>query len=564
MGFFTVFSTLIWQGPNSLVWALPLASQWLPQSQATEFQKSATAGTFFSGWLEQLAQQFSQSHLSGLIDFHSLGWLLFFCTVLVYVLNKDQWLRMQRELRKMAMFDPLTGLHNRTLLEETVRDKIQTYKGSSKKFALLLGDLDRFQQVNDTLGHQAGDNLLKQVAFRLKNILRSTDFVARLGGDEFAIILSSLEQESFVNQLAQRIQKTLDEPILIDGMALKAGISMGIVLYPDDGEDLETLMRHVDIALYRAKERRDCFTFYDTEMDEYNRKHMQLQSDLREAIKNQDLEAYYQPKVDCNTHQVKGLEALARWIHPERGMISPAEFIPIAKKNNMISGLTMVMLEKSIRQISQLYHQGVEILLSVNITEENLGDLDFPEAVAEILVRHNFPPHCLELEITEDVIIDNVKNAAQVTEKLKNLGIQMSIDDFGTGNSSISYLKKLPINTLKIDLSFIREMNRSPDDAAIVKTTIILSKSLGLSVVAEGVEDELTLQRLNDWGCDLAQGFYVCKPVPQEELIRWLEQGPWKPIFRKQAAQSTESLEQEEETNSNVRPFKRWQAGGME
>ncbi len=562
MGFSIIISNLVGSGPVALKWSALTALPLLPQSQAAPPVGMQTQlhsdNTVFSGWLEQLAQQFSQSSLYGFVDFHALGWLLFFCSILLYLMNKEQWLRMQRELRKMAMFDPLTGLHNRTLLEETVREKIQAYKGSQKKFALLLGDLDRFQQVNDTLGHHAGDNLLKQVAFRLKNILRSTDFVARLGGDEFAIVLSSLDHEGFVNQLAERIQKTLDEPILIDSMPIKAGMSLGIVFYPDDGEDLDTLMRHVDIALYRAKERRDCFTFYDEEMDEYNRKHMQLQNDLREAIKNQDLEAYYQPKVDCNTHQVKGLEALARWIHPERGMISPAEFIPIAKKNNLIGGLTMLMLEKSIQQISQLYHQGVEILLSVNITEENLGDLDFPEAVAEILKRHDFPASCLELEITEDVIIDNVKNAAQVTEKLKNLGIQMSIDDFGTGNSSISYLKKLPINTLKIDLSFIREMNRSADDAAIVKNTIILNKSLGLSVVAEGVEDELTLQRLNDWGCDLAQGFYVCKPVPQAELIHWLEKGPWKPILRKQSAQPSA------EETSNIRPFKRWQAGGME
>jgi diguanylate cyclase (GGDEF)-like protein len=566
MGFSTMFSKWIWQGPGAQAWDAPVVSQWLSRPQAvTQPQDTSAVDTVFSGWIEPLGHQFSQSHLAGLIDFHALGWILFFCVMLVYLLNKQQWLRMQREMRKMAMFDPLTGLHNRTLLEETLRDKIKANKDSSnsQRFALMLGDLDRFQQVNDTLGHQAGDHLLKQVAFRLKNILRNTDFVARLGGDEFGIILDSLDHDGFVNQLAQRIQKTLDEPILLDGMAIKAGISMGIVLYPDDGEDLDTLMRHVDIALYRAKERRDCFTFYDAEMDEYNRKHIELQNDLREAIKNQDLEAYYQPKVDCNTHQVKGLEALARWSHPERGMISPAEFIPIAKKNNLIGGLTLVMLEKSIQQISQLYHQGVDILLSVNITEQNLGDLSFPETVAEILLRHNFPPHCLELEITEDVIIDNVKNAARVTEKLKNLGIQISIDDFGTGNSSISYLKKLPINTLKIDLSFIREMNRSPDDAAIVKTTILLSKSLGLSVVAEGVEDELTLQRLNDWGCDLAQGFYVCKPIPQEELVRWLEKGPWKPVFRTQAEQSTtKEADDFSSPSHNVRPFKRSQAGG--
>jgi diguanylate cyclase (GGDEF)-like protein len=417
----------------------------------------------------------------------------------------------------------------------------------------MLVDLDRFKQINDTLSHHAGDSLLKQVAIRLQGAIRGSDVLARLGGDEFAFVFSGLDHDSVANQLAQRVMKTLSDPVMIEGLNFQVGLSMGIVIYPDHGEDAETLMRRADISLYRSKERRNCFTFYDKDTDDYNRKNIQMQNDLREAIRDGALEAYYQPKVDCDTLQVKGLEALARWFHPEHGMISPAVFIPIAKKNGLIGDLTMLMLNRSIQQISQLYHQGIDIRLSVNITEENLGDMNFPDQVAEILRRFDFPPNSLELEITEDVIIDNVQNATRVTDKLKSLGVHISIDDFGTGNSSISYLKKLPISTLKIDLSFIREMNRSPDDAAIVKTTILLSKSLGLSVVAEGVEDELTLQKLNDWGCDLAQGFYVCKPVPNEELVKWLKTSDWKPQLR-----MPENLRE----SSNVRPLKKWQASG--
>lgn len=517
-------------------------------------QFDASRQTLLTGWVEDFGHRFSQSVLSGILDFNVVGWLLFFCTILIYLISKDQWLRLRREMQRFAMYDGLTDLPNRRLYEESIQNAINHCKANNKKFALMLGDLDRFKQINDTLGHHAGDSLLRQVAVRMQTAMRGSDVLARLGGDEFAFIFSGLEHEAIVSQLAQRVMRTIDDPVVIDGLNFKVGMSLGIVIYPDHGEDMETLMRRADISLYRSKERRNCYTFYDKDTDDYNRKNIQMQHDLREAIKQGTLEVYYQPKVDCDTHTVKGLEALARWPHPEQGMISPAEFIPIAKKNGLIGDLTLLMLNKSIQQISQLYHQGIDLRLSVNITEENLEDVLFPETVATILKQFDFPAQCLELEITEDVIIDNIKNATLVTGKLEALGVNISIDDFGTGNSSISYLKKLPINTLKIDLSFIREMNRSPDDAAIVKTTILLSKSLGLSVVAEGVEDELTLQKLNDWGCDLAQGFYVCKPVPNDELVNWLKNSQWKPQLR--------VPEKYREASSNVLPLKKWQVGG--
>ena len=503
-----------------------------PLNALLAFGKGIERDSLFAGWLNALNNQFSDSVLAHYIDFSMLGWLLFIMTLLIYIVSKDQWLRLRHELQHFALFDALTNLPNRNLFEDRIQQAIKSTRRREGKFALIMADLDRFKQINDTLGHHAGDDLLKQLSMRLRNTVRGADTVSRLGGDEFAFIIHDVEDYDGVVRVTDRITHVTDDPVTIEGLPFTVGISMGIVVYPDHGEDVETLLRRADIALYRSKDKRSGYTFYSEDADEYNRKNIELQNDLRQAIKQGTLEVYYQPKVDCGTHQIKGLEALARWIHPEQGMLSPAIFIPLAKKNGLIKDLTMLMLQKSIQQISEFYHQGIEVALSVNITEENLEDVHFPDEVDLLLKRYHFPARCLELEITEDVIIDNIQNATLVTDKLHNLGIKISIDDFGTGNSSISYLKKLPIHTLKIDLSFIREMNRSPDDAAIVKTTILLSKSLGLSVVAEGVEDELTLQKLHDWGCDLAQGFYVCKPIPNDALVEWFKSGGWTPQHR--------------------------------
>lgn len=510
-------------------WATLADMPWMPWMA---LESRPGEDSIFAVWLNALNTQFSNSVLAHYVDFAMLGWLLFILTLLIYIVSKDQWLRLKHELQHFALFDALTNLPNRNLFEDRIQQAIKITRRREGKFALIMADLDRFKQINDTLGHHAGDDLLKQVSMRLRNTVRGADTVSRLGGDEFAFIIHDIEDYEAVVRVTERIRQVTDEPVTIEGLPFTMGISMGIVVYPDHGEDVETLLRRADISLYRSKDKRSGYTFYNEESDEYSRKNIQLQNDLRLAIKQGTLEVYYQPKVDCGSHQIKGLEALARWTHPEQGMLSPAVFIPLAKKNGLIKDLTMLMLQKSIQQISEFYKQGIEVALSVNITEENLEDIHFPEEVDLLLKRYHFPARCLELEITEDVIIDNIQNATLVTDKLHALGIQISIDDFGTGNSSISYLKKLPIHTLKIDLSFIREMNRSPDDAAIVKTTILLSKSLGLTVVAEGVEDELTLQKLHDWGCDLAQGFYVCKPIPNDALVEWFKSGGWKPQHR--------------------------------
>lgn len=479
-------------------------------------------------FLSSLDDNFQYSFLHDYIDFQWLGWTLFSLTALVYIISKEQWMRLKRQLQIHAMYDTLTNLPNRRLFTDRIQQSIRFCRREDRKFALIMCDLDHFKTVNDTLGHHAGDDLLKQVTLRLKDVLRDSDTIARLGGDEFAIILYCGDDDHYsINSVAERLIQTLEDPIYIDGLPFSVGVSLGIAVFPEHGDDAETLLRRADISLYRSKEKRNCYTMYDKNTDEHTREALRTVSDLRDAIRNNTLEVFYQPKIDCHTRQIQGVEALARWIHPEKGMISPGIFIPLAKQNGLIRHLTVVVLQKAIRQAAEWYRNGYEIRLSVNITGENIEDMNFPDELAYLLKRFQLPAHLLELEITEDVIIQSIEKATQVTERLRQMGVAISIDDFGTGNSSISYLKKLPINTLKIDFSFIREMNKNPDDEAIVRTTILLSKSLGMSVVAEGVEDAVTLERLYAMGCDLAQGFYMCKPIPADKLNEWLLTSQW-------------------------------------
>ncbi len=479
-------------------------------------------------FISSLDENFQYTVLHDYIDFQWLGWTLFSLTALVYIISKEQWMRLKRQLQIHAMYDTLTNLPNRRLFTDRIQQAIKFCRREERKFSLIMADLDHFKTVNDTLGHHAGDDLLRQVTLRLKDVLRDSDTIARLGGDEFAIIIYCGDDEHFsLTSVAERLIQALEDPIYIEGLPFSVGVSLGIATFPDHGDDAETLMRRADISLYRSKEKRNCYTLYDKNTDEHTRDALRTVSDLRNAIRNKQLEVYYQPKIDCNTKQINGVEALARWIHPEKGFISPGVFIPLAKQNGLIRHLTVLVLQKAIRQAAEWYRNGYEIKLSVNITGENIEDLNFPDELSYLLKRFQMPPHLLELEITEDVIIKNIQKATQITERLREMGVAISIDDFGTGNSSISYLKKLPINTLKIDYSFIREMNNNPDDEAIVKTTILLSKSLGMSVVAEGVEDALTLDRLHSMGCDLAQGFYMCKPIPADLLNEWLITSPW-------------------------------------
>lgn len=475
-------------------------------------------------WRESPLQTFILGHDP---DYNKVGWFLFVITWVIYIISKNEWLKLKYKLEAQALSDELTRLPNRRLFMDRLEQSIRLCRRNNKKFALIMADLDQFKEVNDTLGHHAGDELLIQITSRFRDIMRDSDTIARLGGDEFAFIFHDVNNEQDIHIITNRMIEQVENPIIIDGMPFSVGVSIGVSIFPEHGDTAESLMRRADIALYQAKEQKNCAVFYNKADDHKSREIILMQHELRNAIKQETLEVFYQPKVDCNTKSIIGVEALARWPHPTQGMIPPSVFIPLAKQTGLINKLTMLVLRKSIQQASQWYHQGLNLSLAVNITGNNIEDINFADELMFLLKRFDFPPHLLELEITEDVIISNIKRAVQVTQKLNEMGIAISIDDFGTGNSSISYLKKLPIQTLKIDYSFIRDMKNDESDEAIVKTTIMLGKTLGLTVVAEGVEDVETLDRLSKMGCDLAQGFYMCKPVPGEDLAAWIQQSEW-------------------------------------
>ncbi len=432
-----------------------------------------------------------------------------------------------KRLEYQALYDTLTQLPNRRLFSDRLFQAIKLASRERKVFGIMMIDLDRFKEINDTMGHHAGDELLQQVSQRFKSALRDSDTLARLGGDEFSVIFHGVDSQKSVQIVANRLLESLEEPIVIDGVPITAGGSLGISLFPVHGQDPEILLRRADIAMYRAKEKRGTFAIFDSEADRKGRDHILLQNDLRNTLKEEALDVHFQPKINCITKKVEGAEALARWFHPVRGLISPGLFIPIAEDSGLIKSLTMVVLKKSIHQASLWYQAGMALNISVNVTAENIEDPKFAQEVWYLLKRFRLPPRLLELEITEDAIINNLQRANKTTDQLTQMGVTLSIDDFGTGNSSISYLKKLPISTLKIDFSFVKEMLRSKDDAAIVKSTIALGKNMGLSVIAEGIEDLETLEVLTKLGCDMGQGFYMCKPIPGAEFDQWLRTSEW-------------------------------------
>ncbi|MBX2860554.1 MAG: EAL domain-containing protein [Vampirovibrio sp.] len=500
-----------------------------------------------------------------------LGWSLFFLMTVSMTLYSIYGLFLRKKLNTevskqdvlskkleyQALYDSLTQLPNRVLFQDRLLQAIKACHRNKTRFGVIMCDLDRFKEVNDTLGHQAGDQLLQQVALRLQKHMRQADTLARLGGDEFAILFHDINDPLAISSLAKRLIACLEDPIVVDGTPCHVGISLGISVYPDHGQDPDILLRRADIALYRAKVKRNDFAVYDKAVDQHSRESLLLESELRAAVNNDELEVHFQPKINCTTNRINGVEALARWYHKTNGIISPGVFIPIAEQSGLMKKLTLVVLKKSLARCSNWYQKGIALNVSVNVTAENLEDVNFPSEVAYLLKRFKFPANLLELEITEEAIINNIDRANANTQKLTEMGVTISIDDFGTGNSSISYLKKLPISTLKIDQSFIKEMLESNDDSAIVKSTIALSKSLGLSVIAEGVEDQQTLRALQLLGCDMVQGFYMCKPIPAEDLTKWLLNSEWGVSPQDAEAHkllSAESAEPSTQAKQNVMP----------
>jgi len=425
-------------------------------------------------------------------------------------------------IEHQALHDALTNLPNRALLHDRLTHAIQLAERQNTYLALLVMDLNRFKDINDTLGHQVGDKILQQVAKRLQHILRPSDTVARLGGDEFAVLLP-VTDVTYANHIAQKIILVLKKVFVYERHTLYVGGSLGIAIYPDHGLDAETLIQHADVAMYLAKRGNSGCAFYDPQQDRHSVTRLALERDLHDAIDNNSLELYYQPQMDIKTQNVVGVEALLRWKHPQRGMIPPDEMIPIAEQTGLIRPLTMWVLNNALKQVDTWRRQGIQMSVSVNLSVWNIQDLSLVDELKEIFSTWNIPPSFLKLEITESAMMANPERALEVLTGLHSMNVHLSVDDFGTGFSSLAYLRKFPVSSLKIDKSFVMNMASDENDTTIVVSTIELAHNLGLSVVAEGVENEKVLGLLAKHGCDIAQGYYLGRPMPQADITRYLE-----------------------------------------
>lgn len=430
----------------------------------------------------------------------------------------------QREQRilKLAYEDPLTRLPNRARFSEALETGLIRARRSAGRLAIFIMDLDRFKYVNDTLGHGVGDHVLREVAGQLKSYSASATCIARLGGDEFAMLMedSSIDE---VMRLAQRVVAGLERPILYEEQPLDVGASIGIAVYPTHGTDSQTLVRNADIAMYVAKRTRSGFSLYDPSYDTSQQEHLSLLSELRRAVERNELRLYYQPKVTLSSSQVTAAEALIRWEHPVRGLIPPGLFIPFAEHTGYIKALTQWVLHEAVRQCAAWRKEGRQLQISVNISARDLTSRDLPERIAALLAEYAVPPEMLCLEVTESGFMEDPQHAQRVLEGLSKQGIQLSIDDYGTGYSSLSYIMRLPVKELKIDQAFVSRMSESQNLATIVHSTIDLGHSLGLHVVAEGVEDSRGFELLRELGCDIAQGYYLSPPLAPREFVAWLD-----------------------------------------
>jgi diguanylate cyclase (GGDEF)-like protein/PAS domain S-box-containing protein len=430
-------------------------------------------------------------------------------------------------LRHQAMHDALTGLPNRTLLFDALEKAIESARERGSLLALMLMDLDRFKEVNDTFGHHFGDALLKQVAFRLQNQMRGEDVVARLGGDEFAVVLPTTADTHSTAITARRILNTLEQPFVVEGQVLEVGASIGIAMFPEHGADARTLLRRADVAMYAAKQKQSGYSFHREDHEPRSAAELSLVVELRRAVERQELTLHYQPKLHMRTGLMTRCEVLMRWNHPERGLLAPGAFIPAAERTGLIRSMTDWLLDRALQQCREWQDAGAPIHLAVNVSAKSLLDQALPGKVQGALDRWGVDPRFLKIEITESSIMADPAHALAILAMLQSMGVRLSIDDFGTGYSSLTHLRELPIDEIKIDKSFVMGMTTSDADAAIVRTMIDLGHNLGKQVCAEGVEDEQTWRALAELGCDLAQGYWISRPLPPEELMAWAVRTSW-------------------------------------
>ena len=419
-----------------------------------------------------------------------------------------------------ADHDELTGLLNRRGFFATLGETIADPDG---RVAVLLLDLDGFKEINDTLGHAAGDALLRQIGSRLRGALRERDEIARLGGDEFAVLVDAPRTTTGdVREIGRRVRETLTAPFEIAGLSLQVRASVGVAVFPEHGRTVDELLRLADIAMYQAKQNRIGLSVYHSSADPRGGHALQLSSDLERAFGAGEFVVHYQPKANVQTGAITGVEALVRWQHPERGLLPPDAFVPIAERNGLIRRLTLHVVRTALAQQSSWRAEGIDVPLAVNLSVANLLDADLPRDIASLLTDARARPDDLKLEITESYLVTDPTLIHNNIEELCSHGVGLSLDDFGTGYSSLTHLRRLPIDEIKIDRSFIKDLDTDSDDAAIVQSTIDLAHSLNLTVVAEGVETGLTWKRLREFGCDQAQGYFLARPMPAEHLTGWL------------------------------------------
>jgi len=438
--------------------------------------------------------------------------------------------RAEAALEHQALHDALTDLPNRVLLHDRLQQAIRAAERNRSSVALLVMDLDRFKEVNDTFGHHTGDLLLEQLGQRLGSVLRSSDTIARLGGDEFAVLLPTATFED-ARLIADRLLQVLEEPFVLGSLQLEIDASIGIALSPDHGQDADTLLRRADVAMYVAKRNNTGHALYTADQDEHSPMRLAMVGELRRAIDQNELSLHFQPKVDLETGEVTCAEALVRWDHPRHGMLGPDIFIPIAEQTGLIRPLARWVLDAALRQCNRWRRDGLDLSVAVNLSMRNLHDPEVVDMIRQLLLRWGIPASRLVIEITESSLMADAARAMDVLGRLRAMGVSVSIDDFGTGYSSLAYLKRLPVDELKIDKSFMAHIASDDNDAAIVRSTIGLAHDLGLSVVAEGIEDQQTLEFLAKLGCDVAQGYFISRPLPVVALGDWLASAHWHPRY---------------------------------
>ncbi len=503
-------------------WELPLEG--LSPAQWTEHKRVLQQHEPFKDFTYQVRSESGEVHtfsISGTPIFDEQGTFLGYRGVGTDITDR---LRAERRIEFLAYHDALTGLPNRLLMQDRFEQASAQAQRSNARVALLFLDLDGFKSINDTLGHQIGDALLKAIAERLRGCVRETDTISRQGGDEFLIVLRDLPDADVPACIMLKIIESLQLPCVVEGHEIATTVSVGAALFPDDGRDFETLLRKADMAMYRAKEAgRNTYRFFDEAMNAEVVDHLQLQAGLRRALERQEFVLHYQPQIELESGEVIGLEALLRWQHPELGMVEPGRFIPVAEESGLIVPIGQWVLNEACRQAMAWQQAGLPPLtMAVNFSAVQFKRGDVEQSIAQALQSSGLPPALLELELTESILIQNADDALARLQRLKQLGVQLSIDDFGTGYSSLAYLKRFDIDRLKIDRSFVRDLATDPDDAAIVRAIIQMARSLNLRTIAEGVETDEMLARLSAFGCNEVQGYLFSHPMPADEAAAYL------------------------------------------